>query len=137
SMGNGMKEAPDKTVWHAMGAGEVLTRLGSRRDGLTESESEKRREEFGPNQLASQKRQGAWRRLLAQFNNLLIVVLLVSGVVSLFLNQWIDAAVIFAVVVINALIGFIQEGKAERALEAIQGMLSRQARVRRDGKRRT
>lgn len=136
-MGNGMKEAPDKTVWHAMGAGEVLTRLGSRRDGLTESESEKRREEFGPNQLPSQKRQGAWRRLLAQFNNLLIVVLLVSGVVTLFLNQWIDAAVIFAVVVINALIGFIQEGKAERALEAIQGMLTRQARVRRDGKRRT
>lgn len=73
-------------------------------------------------------------RFLAQFHNLLIYVLIAAGIVTSLLNHWIDSGVIFGVVIINALIGFIQEGKAERALDAIRNMLSHKAMVKRDGR---
>jgi magnesium-transporting ATPase (P-type) len=73
-------------------------------------------------------------RLLYQFHNVLIYVLLIAAVVTAALAHWVDTGVILGVVVINALIGFVQEGKAERALDAIRSMLSHQASVRRDGK---
>lgn len=73
-------------------------------------------------------------RLGTQFNNVLIYVLIASAAVTAVLREWADVGVILAVVIVNALIGFVQEGKAEHALEAIVGMLPRRARVRRDGR---
>ena len=77
----------------------------------------------------------AWTRLFAQFHNVLIYVLLAAGVVTLLLGHVVDASVIVAVVAINAVIGFLQEGKAERALDAVRKLLSPQAMVMRDGTR--
>ncbi|MDX1564524.1 MAG: cation-transporting P-type ATPase [Phycisphaeraceae bacterium] len=126
-----------ETPWHARSAEECLQAVESRPEGLSSEDARARRESFGPNQLRPPKRRSAWARLLAQFHNVLIYVLLASGLVTAALQHWTDTAVIFGVVVINALIGFVQEGKAERAMEAIRGMLSPQASVLRDGRRMT
>ena len=80
-------------------------------------------------------RRGPLARLAAQFNNPLILVLIVAGVVTAVLEHYLDAAVIFGVVVINAVIGFVQEGKAESALDAVRAMLATRATVLREGQR--
>ena len=79
--------------------------------------------------MPESRKRGPFARLLAQFNNILVYVLLAAGFTKLMLNLWVDAAIIFGVVVLNALLGFIQEGKAEKALDAIRNMLSAQART--------
>ncbi len=128
----------DKTLpWHALPAEEVLRRLDASADGLTSEEARSRRRRFGANRLPQGRRRPAWLRLLLQFHNVLIYVLLVAGIVTLTLGQIVDASVIFGVVVINALIGFLQEGRAERAMDAIRGMLAPKASVLRDGHRIT
>ncbi len=124
-------------AWHAHSAEDVLGVLESSRDGLSEVEASARAERFGSNRLPPPPARSAWQRLLAQFHNVLIYVLLGAGFITLGLGHWIDASVIFAVVIINALIGFIQEGKAEKALDAVKKMLSPQAIVTRGGHRLT
>jgi calcium-translocating P-type ATPase len=127
-------DAPEPAaLWHAMAPEAVLAELDSEPCGLAPAEAEARLARCGPNALPPPPRRPAWRRLLAQFHNLLIHVLMVAAVAALALGHLVDAAVIAAVVVINALIGFIQEGRAERAMEAIGGMLAPTARVRRHG----
>lgn len=123
--------------WHALDSVDVFERLASDEQGLSESDARQRHEQYGPNQLRTQQAEPAWRRFLRQFHNLLIYVLLGAGVITLMLGHWIDSGVIFGVVIINALIGFVQEGKAQKALAAIQQLLTRQARVRRDGQIQT
>ncbi|MGY6519006.1 MAG: cation-translocating P-type ATPase [Lysobacteraceae bacterium] len=123
----------DPVAWHALSPEDCLERLDSRLDGLDEDEVSRRRERLGDNALPAPPPRPAWRRLAAQFNNILIHLLLVAGVAAAVLGHWVDAAVILAVVVVNALIGFLQEGKAERAMEAIGRMLAPKARVRREG----
>ncbi|MDZ7662956.1 cation-transporting P-type ATPase [Thiohalophilus sp.] len=123
--------------YHALASQEVFERLASTEEGLDEADAQQRREQYGLNQLQTQQAEPAWRRLLRQFNNVLIYVLLGAGVITLLLGHWIDSGVIFGVVVINALIGFVQEGKAQKALAAIQQLLTRQARVRREGQIKT
>lgn len=103
--------------------------------GLTRGDVAARLKRFGPNTLPAAQRRPATLRLLLQFHNPLIYVLLGAGVLTLALRDYIDAGVIFGVVVINAVIGFIQEGKAERALDAVRGMLAAHATVLRDGER--
>jgi magnesium-transporting ATPase (P-type) len=125
----------DTVHWHALPAPDALAQLGSRETGLPDAEVRERRVRFGPNRLAQARRSSAWRRLLGQFHNLLIYVLLAAALVTLWLRDYIDAAVILGVVVINAGIGFIQEGKAERALEAVHAMLASRAMVLRGGER--
>ena len=127
----------ERTPWHALTGDEALDRLDTARDGLPEDDVRRRLEAYGPNQLRREERRPWWKRLLAQFNNILIIILLIAGALTTALGQWVDAIAIFAVVLINAAIGFIQEGKAESALESIKGMLSPQATVTRDGRRRT
>jgi magnesium-transporting ATPase (P-type) len=124
-------------VWHAAPAGQVLERLGASREGLSSAEAEARLGQFGPNRLSAAVKRGPLRRFLAQFHNVLIYVLLGAAGVTALLGHWIDTGVILGVVLINALIGFIQEGKAEKALDAIRDMLSPQATVLRDGRRVT
>ncbi|ARM30922.1 cation-transporting P-type ATPase [Prosthecochloris sp. HL-130-GSB] len=121
--------------WHSSSAEETLKAFDvSRIEGLEERTIEQRRAEYGPNLLTPAGRQNPFIRFLSQFNNILIYVLLVACAVTALLNHWIDAWVIFGVVLINALIGFIQEGKAEKAMEALKGLLSPQATVRRQGR---
>jgi len=122
--------------WHARPVEDVLAALESTPDGLSSAEAERRLARHGRNRLAQAKGRGALARFLAQFHNVLIYVLLGAAAVTALLQHWIDTGVILGVVVINAVIGFIQEGKAERALDAIRGMLSLSAHVIRDGRRR-
>ena len=114
---------------------QVLARLEVDRNGLTEAEAKKRLHEFGLNTLSATKVRSPFARFFLQFNNVLIYVLLVSALITGLLRHWIDTGVILGVVLINAIIGFVQEGKAESALEAIRKMLSLEATIVRDGKR--
>lgn len=126
-------QTPAVTPWHALDAAAAADRLGSPDEGLSGAEAAARLGRFGPNRLTPPKRRPGWLRFLMQFHNLLIYVLLASGAVALLLRHWTDAGVIFGVVLVNALIGYIQEDKAEQALEAIRNMLSPQAVAMRDG----
>ena len=104
--------------------------------GLTQAEAERRLAVHGPNRLPEEPPDPAWLRLLRQFHNPLIYVLLVAGILTAYLGHWIDAAVIFAVVIVSAVLGALQEGKAQRALAAVKSMLAQTAVVIRDGRRR-
>jgi magnesium-transporting ATPase (P-type) len=124
--------------WHTLSADAALRALDSDRTcGLSSGEAHQRAEHFGPNAVPPAKRRSAWMRFLMQFHNVLIYVLLASASVSALLGDFVDTGVIMGVVIIIALIGFIQEGKAESALEAIRRMLSLSAMVLRDGRRET
>jgi magnesium-transporting ATPase (P-type) len=102
---------------------------------LSQTDAVARLARHGPNSLPPPEHRSALARFLLQFKNVLIYVLVAAGVVTLALGHLLDAAVIFGVVVINAAIGFVQEGKAEAALDAIRTMLSPRAQVLRDGRR--
>ena len=122
-------------VWHAGSIAEVLAQTESSATGLTGEQAAERLRQYGPNVIQQARKRSAVKRFLAQFHNILIYVLIVAGFTTLLLRHWIDSSVIFGVIIINAIIGFIQEGKAERALEAVHKLLSRQAAVLRDGKK--
>ncbi len=121
--------------WHSRSVEETSELLDSPSKGLTQEEVRRRLEVFGRNRLTPPKRRSASARFFSQFTNVLIFVLLGASVVTAVLGEWVDTGVILGVVLINAIIGFIQEGKAEAALEAIRKMLSLQASVQRDGRR--
>ncbi len=123
------------TPWHALSATETLTARQTAATGLSAAEAARRLQEHGPNRLTPPKKRGPLVRFLLQFHNVLIYVLLGAAVVTALLGRWVDTGIIFAVVAINALIGFIQEGKAEKSLDAIRKMLSLHAAVVRDGQR--
>lgn len=123
--------------WHALPADETLRRLETDGHGLTAEEAARRLAEHGPNALPEPPRRTWLARLLGQFNNLLIQVLIASGAITALLGHWVDAAVIIAVVILNAIIGFWQEGRAEDALAAVRSMLSPDASAVRDGTRQT
>ncbi len=125
------------TPWHSQTTEDALRQSEATREGLSQSEASARLERHGPNRLPEPPRRGPLRRLLAQFNNLLIYILLAAALLTAVIGEWVETAVILAVVVVNAVIGFIQEGKAERAMDAIRQMLSPGALVLRDGHRRT
>lgn len=134
----GHSEEVTKEKWHAVEADDVLTKLQTdRKKGLDPSEVSKRQEKFGKNEIPGGKSRSVWVRLLMQFHNVLIYVLMAAAIITAFLGHWIDTWVIVAVIVVNAVIGFIQEGKAEKALEGIRKMLSLNAVVKRDGKKKT
>ncbi|MEQ1778212.1 MAG: cation-transporting P-type ATPase, partial [Nitrosomonas sp.] len=121
--------------WHSYPPEQVLAALGSGPDGLSSTEVERRLEYYGANRLKPPKSQSVFFRFLLQFHNVLIYILLVASCMTAFLGHWVDSAVILGVVVINAIIGFVQEGKAEKALSAIRQMLSLNASVLRAGQR--
>lgn len=121
--------------WHAENTDNVLTQLATSAQGLSQQEATTRLDRYGPNRLPEPRTRGPLLRFLYQFHNVLIYVLMIAGVVTAALEHWVDASVIFGVVLLNALIGFVQEGKAENALRAIRHMLSPHAMVVRDGRR--
>ena len=133
-MGMELPDIKGDNAWHGLSQEAALARLNTTTEGLRNSAASERLLQFGENRLKPAKRQGPFARFLQQFHNVLIYVLLGAGLVTALLGHWIDSGVIVGVVVINAIIGFIQEGKAEKALDAIRNMLSQQATVKRDGK---
>jgi magnesium-transporting ATPase (P-type) len=120
---------------HHLPAHEVLLLLETDVErGLTSAEVTQRLQRFGPNALPRFKRHGPLIRFLFQFHHPLIYVLLAAAAVTALLGEWVDAGVIFGVVLVNAVVGFIQESRAEAALDALVSMMKTEARVRRDGR---
>ncbi|HKE57583.1 MAG TPA: HAD-IC family P-type ATPase, partial [Pyrinomonadaceae bacterium] len=127
----------DMSAWHALPHGEVVERLVTDSEkGLSLSEASDRLQKYGPNRLPEGKKRSTLARFFSHFNNVLVYVLLAAGFTKLMMNVWIDAGIILAVVLLNALLGFIQEGKAEKALDSIRNMLSPEARTMRGGEAR-
>jgi len=122
-------------LWHALGADEVLQWLVATREGLGADEAADRLRRHGPNALPPPTRVPGWRRFLRHFNDPLILFLLAAAVIALSVGHHVDAAVIVAVVTVNAIVGYVQEGRAEQALSALHSMLAPSARVLRDGAR--
>jgi calcium-translocating P-type ATPase len=130
-----VKADNDAVTWHASAVEDVLQALGTTRRGLSQPEAEARLAAYGPNRLPSAPRRSVLVRFLMQFHNVLIYVLLGAGLITAALQHWVDTGVILAVVVVNAAIGFFQEGRAEQAMNAIRDMLAPHAAVRRGGER--
>jgi magnesium-transporting ATPase (P-type) len=125
------------TNWHTESVNAVLATLLTTAQGLSTEEATNRLARYGPNQLNEAKARSPLLRFFQQFHNVLIYVLIVASVVTAILGHWVDASVIMAVVFLNALIGFVQEGKAENALRAIRQMLTANAMVLRNGRQIT
>ncbi len=121
--------------WHALSRDEASSRLEATPQGLSAQAAAERLAQHGRNVLPPPRKRGPLLRFLLQFHNVLIYVLLAAAAITALLGHWVDSGVILGVVVINAYIGFLQEGKAERALDAIRGMLSPHAQALRDGRR--
>ena len=123
--------------WHALPAAQVIETLGTNQEvGLGTGEVPERLKKYGPNRLPTAGKRSSLMRFFMQINNVLIYVLIAAGVGKILLGEWLDASVIFGVVIINALLGFVQEGKAEKALDSIRNMLSAEAMALREGKTR-
>lgn len=126
-----------RSPWHALSIGEAEARLDTSSDtGLPEAEIEVRRHLHGPNRLTERPGKPAWRRFLDQLAQPLVLVLLASGSVTAFLGEWADSSVILGVVLVNALIGYWQEAKAEGALAALAKSVATPVTVCRDSQPR-
>ena len=122
------------TRWHARQAEEALLELDSTAAGLTHEQAAQRLLRYGPNRLDEAKPASVWQRVLRHLNNVLLYVLIAAALVTGLMGHWVDTFVIIAVVVLNVAIGFVQEGKAEKALQAIRHLLAPHAVVLRDGR---
>ncbi len=130
-----MPEQAPSPPFHALPAEEALSVTASGPRGLDDAEAARRLAEHGPNALPPAPRRHPVLRFLAHFHNVLIYVLLGSAAITAALSHFVDTGIILAVVVINAIIGFVQEGRAEEAMEAIRGMLAPRSAVMRNGQR--
>ena len=126
-----------KANWYGISSDLTLESLNASTNGLTQTEAETRFSNHGPNRLPQAARRNPLVRFFLHFHNILIYVLLGAALITALLGHWVDTGVILAVVVVNAIIGFIQEGKAEKAMDAIRHMLAPRANVIRGGDRVT
>jgi len=123
--------------WHHLAADDVLDLLETNRDkGLDLFEIAARRERFGDNVITAKKGKGPWLRFLLQFHQPLIYILLAAAIITALLQEWVDSGVIFGVVLVNALIGFVQESKAVKAMEALAKTMITEATVIRAGEKK-
>ncbi|PKQ30417.1 MAG: ATPase [Actinobacteria bacterium HGW-Actinobacteria-10] len=122
-----------RAAWHALSTEEVLERLRTGTGGLTRPEAEKRLAEYGPNVFEETRPPGPLALFLKQLSSPLIIMLIIAAGISVLAGHGVDAIVIGAVVVFNALVGTTQEWRAEKALEALRGLAAPRARVVRDG----
>lgn len=120
--------------WYQLSLRDIYHKLETSEKGLTDEEAKNRIARYGPNKLAEQEKISKLKILLHQFTSPLIYILLIAGLVTIFLKEYIDSGVIFAVVILNAIIGYIQEYKAEESVRALRKMVVPKARVLRDGK---
>lgn len=130
-----MKKPTDK-AWHQLPTAEVGQFLGvNTTTGLSDEEVRQRQREFGPNRVTARRGKSIWLKLLQQLNQPLVCILLLAVGVTAFLGEWVDSSVIFGVVIINAIVGLIQESKAENAIQALSKMVTTQTTVRRGGRK--
>jgi len=129
-------ENQEQKFWHSIEINDVLKEFNSdSHKGLKESEISDRQQKYGKNVLTQKKGDGPIKRFFLQFHSSLLYVLIISGFITFFLHEWADCSVIFGVVLVNAIVGFIQESKALKSLEALAKSMTTQAVVMRDGKR--
>jgi Ca2+-transporting ATPase len=127
-------ESAEEARWHHLETAEVTRLLDSDlRQGLSSDEAARRLKRFGPNTVSSREGIPEWKRFLFQFNQPLVYILLIACVVTAALGGWVDSGVILGVVLVNAIAGFIQENRAEKAIEALSRMVATEATVRRGG----
>ncbi len=119
--------------WYQINLKEIYQRLNTSERGLTSEEVKRRLEKYGANKLAEEKDINKLKIFLHQFASPLIYILIIAGAITLVLKEYIDSGVIFAVVILNAVIGYIQEYKAEQSVRALKKMLVPKAKVLRDG----
>ena len=123
--------------WHALKAEDVLRNLEVQAKGLTTEEAQKRLEQYGPNQLQEAPRATFWEMLWEQLNNFVVILLIVASVISALLGDYVEAGAIMAIVVLNAVLGIVQERRAEEALAALKKLAAPDAQVLRDGSRKS
>ncbi len=132
---NSNAETPHVHDWHALKTEEVLDHLKVEGNGLTTEEAKRRQEYYGPNQLQEAPRPGFLQMLWEQLNNFVVILLIIASVVSALLGDFVEAAAIMAIVVLNAVLGIVQERRAEEALAALKKLAAPDAQVVRDGRR--
>ncbi len=132
-----MDEKCASASWHALPASVAIEQLHTNTGGLTEEDAVKRLADVGPNLLPAAKKRSGFQRFIQQFHNILIYVLMAAAVITAMLDHLVDSIVIVAVILVNAVVGFLQEGKAERAMDAIRRMLAPRASVLRNGTRKS
>ena len=120
--------------WHNKETDEVLEILETSRQGLGDGEAKLRLKKYGPNEFVEKKRIAALLIFLRQFKSFLIVILLVATLLSVLIGRAIDAAVIFAFVLLNTALGFFQEYRAEKSMQALKRLIVLKAKVIRNGK---
>ena len=123
--------------WHTLKTEEVLKHLEVRDNGLTSEEAKKRLEQYGPNQLEEAPRPTFLQTLWEQLNNFVVILLIIASVISALLGDYVEAAAIMAIVVLNAVLGIVQERRAEEALAALKKLAAPDAQVLRDGRRKS
>ncbi len=127
---------PNKQEWHRLTKEQTLAELGTDLEaGLDAEAARAKLAEYGPNAITARKGPGHLRRALSQFTQPLILILIAAGAVTAYLQEWVDSGVIFGVVLVNALVGFLQEAKAVKAIEALSRSMTTQAVVLRGGQR--
>ena len=119
--------------WHALNHQEVLEHLHVAGNGLTSAEAKKRIEQYGPNQLSEAPRPTFLQMLWEQLNNFVVILLIIASVISALLGDYVEAAAIMAIVVLNSVLGIIQERRAEEALAALKKLAAPDAQVMRVG----
>jgi Ca2+-transporting ATPase len=126
--------AVERAVWHSLSYQEVAERLETDPEcSLTAIEAATRLRQFGPNELIEREGPSFWKLLLNQFSQFLVIILIVSALISFALGEWLDGGAILAIVILNAVIGVVQESKAEEALAALKKLAAPEAKVIRDG----
>jgi len=131
------QEETKEHEWYALKAEEVLKHLEVRNEGLSSAEVEKRLAHYGPNQLKEAPRPGFLALLWGQLNNFVVILLIVASVISALLGDYVEAAAIMAIVVLNSVLGIVQEQRAEQALAALKKLAAPDAQVLRDGSRKS
>ncbi len=119
-------------AWYNLSVEETLNKLGSSASGLSNEEARRRLERYGPNELVRTRRKSPIVMFLSQFNNLLIMILIIAAALSAALDEWINAVVILIIVFLNAVLGFVQENRAENALEALKVLAAPKCRALRE-----
>ncbi len=127
----------ESQAWHALSADEVLKNLEVHENGLTSEQVAHRLAQYGHNQLLEAPRPTFWHMLWEQLNNFVVILLIVASIISAFLGDYVEAAAIMAIVVLNAVLGIVQEQRAEEALAALKRLAAPDAQVLRDGRRQS
>ncbi len=124
---------PREKAYYQMSVKEVFREFDTSENGLSEKEASQRLKKYGKNQLMTTYKTPKWLMMLSQFKELLVMVLIIAGIISLILGSYRNAAAMFIIVIINAVIGFIQQNKAEEIIEKLKKMIKSPAKVMRDG----